>query len=517
MTLNYINQYAKEDVYQAYVAIVEQYKPYERITKVKMIKEMISVYLSDTDVLFSMLTIEDINILKNLIKDPKRCEKYEHGELRDLVISGIIYPSFIYYEVIPELKPFIEAFEIDEEFEILSEFYYFIKGLLFVRGYIHENDARSIYESTTHYDFNYDYLIGNMNKCRLLFDIVTYDIQEIIVSLCVYDYDVNVVTPSAFSDDQYSLDDYKCFGKFGINIEDPDLSDLFDMFNRLKANHLLCLDDIQKWMQKEGDIDFLRRYNYSEAFDLFAEKVLYLWPRWSLGGYSLQMLELLDDDYNDPNLKCACGSDKHPKVCCENQTVLLNHHAIQTERLKFQFYELFYELLFMTNQMYKVLPVELSMTEFLGTADEESLHELSGYLFQENEVLNGLDDIKLLDDTTNDIVNGLQSHIKIVQGVAIDFYDQKLVVFDEKNQCNYMISGIFDPLSTKFPSEKLPTYVSFEAIPLEESIIYDVFILEDKSNKITLKKEVDIRRKSIDLPYIRDRESLIKHHKTNKK
>lgn len=103
---NEINYLRKDYVYDSYTKIVDDFKDYEKITKVKMLDAMYKVY-SDYNNIISLCTVRELKYLKKLIEnknDIKEPEKekvaWEENCLRDKFLAR--FDENHRYLVIPE-------------------------------------------------------------------------------------------------------------------------------------------------------------------------------------------------------------------------------------------------------------------------------------------------------------------------------------------------------------------------------------------------------------------------------
>lgn len=151
MKLSSYKNAKKEFVYNAYYAIVDNPMPYQKITRAKMLSEIIKVYRFPERII-CCLSLNEIKALNNYLKDNKyQIDELTSRSLADKLLLLVDYEYFDLNPSIPEeyqdsLKEALNLINIKET-KALDELNSLIQGLLMIYGTISLDKLISILQN----------------------------------------------------------------------------------------------------------------------------------------------------------------------------------------------------------------------------------------------------------------------------------------------------------------------------------------------------------------------------------
>lgn len=284
---NIIKSIPKELIYQYYEILVFETIDYDRITRFKMVDEIIEVLKEQPDMIGDIYSEFQLNNLRN--------EMYKADELMYSDVNLLfVYTMDEHSEL--KLLPFVKQY-LDDNFETLAfqqlqEFKKFFLGCMGVYGHVYFDDILRIYEEVRSSKF----------KALPVPDLIEH--TEFVLALQTDDYLIlegSIVHPLALDCEKpfpvsyighvYTLDEYLYFGKnlcFNLPTEftgvDIELSSSYRLRWQVRQNMLTVQNDdnpsflvhhLQKVLEELSDMDNEDRISAQELLNL---------PIWLLGG-----------------------------------------------------------------------------------------------------------------------------------------------------------------------------------------------------------------------------------------
>jgi len=101
----------KEDVYLFYESVSPNPKPYSKISREGMYQEILSIYKEDPEIILKLISVEEINLLKELLEANKKVEKYGYIEyllFQDLENNYLIIKGSTEYYIPEDLFNYVK-------------------------------------------------------------------------------------------------------------------------------------------------------------------------------------------------------------------------------------------------------------------------------------------------------------------------------------------------------------------------------------------------------------------------
>lgn len=499
--LKHINSLDKEWFYEQYLNIDIAHKDYDKITKRQMLEAIYNDILDSKYYLNRSILKEDVVFLKEHISNNKTKiikNNKNYANISRLANSLLLfkYDYFSNEYIIPT-----KVFEIFENYDLslldeeLDKFYYFLHGLLLVRGKIKGKEARRIYRSDKANKINitFEEGAGYMMGSVLNLDELTYEMVDILVKRDNYfEYHINELYKST----KYSLKEYSNYGRYGLNIDEPNNNQLYKIISKQINSDFIYyfIENFLNHLQEQpGSVHrrtlqvLLNASNadFDKAMELYNELIRIL-PRWDFKGATHDSVKREDviefhkyvnslNDYTGGDV-CDCGSGLHYDDCCGNRVKLLANKAVLEEGKAKLLYSIISELIIYANAKYQKLEFN-DFESFFTKIKQNDYIELKDLAFEDEEVINNfiLDYEEGFTKDDYEIIEGIKNSYKNYF-YALDYVDNKLVIYDENHKVKIILSGIVSPLSDGISSSLFPFVIETRLIPLKDRITYDVFI-----------------------------------------
>ncbi len=492
--LSYINKYPKEDVYAVYLTTEFAFKEYDDITRRKMLEAIYDQIVYEPSWLETYLNEETLSFFIDVANDKYDLIKLpfkKYAILQNLQEAYLIYFDTNYrkYIIPSKIKEVIQNYVISENHHLMDEFYYFIKGLILTRGLILVEEAHDIYLTLKPSHMDLDFKKTLVSLSRFMIEIQDYYLfNSNLIVVNDFETEINLSYEPKF---QYTWEMYISFGKYGVNRE-------IDIFDEL---YLKAIKDLPEKIAKEtferiitfiqdngSFMKDLMKHNYNLliknkelALKLY-EKTIDEFPSWEFKGDHFSMVDIeyeRERDFEFQNdFMCPCGSGNTLLECCANKEVLLGNHAILEYNMERELYAMLHMLMYEANLKHKMFKYK-SIVSLIDNLDKEDFIKLKDLVFEDKAVIKDFIE-KHKDDLMEfqmEILNGFLNSYKNTF-IAIRYVDQKLLLYDETTNTQYIVSGIMSPISENLYDSKLPVFVETRLIPLKDRITYDVFINE---------------------------------------
>lgn len=245
----------KEDVYAFYEEISPHPKPYAKISRDGIYKEIIAIYNADPEIILKIISVEEINALRELLDENKKIEEYGYIEyllLKDLKDKYLIIKGKTEY-YIPEdifnyVKMAINLFNQREYFykDIIDNI---IVGLTRIYNVLSFEDLKVLLQK---YNTNFtlsDLKVYIMESYYLKnkVTITIYQNKEYLTdSYFVFYEDVLKLRNSPNLEPKYTLEEVISIGKYRINLfKEPILKFLNFLEGYLKREYItVILEDL---------------------------------------------------------------------------------------------------------------------------------------------------------------------------------------------------------------------------------------------------------------------------------
>lgn len=540
--LDFINKIPKENVYAIFHHIVMDGSDYDKITRKKMVFRLYQELNTNKDHLYGYVRPDVYHFLKRCVKKEVDYSKFtlkDHRLAQEATDMFLLYynEEMRTYKVPDALEHIIKKKELTKLDYDLESIYYFIKGVMQVRGSIGRKELSNIYR------------LLKPNNIDLSFEEALYFLPKLFIDL-YEDYlceEIEFVMPEFYHSGeiyrdyqpvyQYTFEMYKFYGKQGLNLLEPVQKSFYDLLvdktgiDSIELEYLIkdlhfannsfteftFKHVINKILDVVGDID--------QTIKLYNDIIVKL-PRWIFKGDPIEvvdrdLIEKLDDknikndfynEYVKEVLKCPCGSNKNIEDCCENEDELVENQAILDPDRGDLFYEIYYDLLYLVNEKYKVVRHYKDPLKVFDQLNDDAYFKLRDLLYENNEIFTIYQERYKMDEESIDIFNGIKSAYDI-EGIAIRYEHQKLVVMDIKNHVVLHISGIISGISLNLNAIDFPMFIKFKLVPLSDILTYLVHINQiNVTIGSTMKKSIYNEMK--EMPIVKNVNDLLKIKKS---
>ncbi|CCV65149.1 hypothetical protein BN85301280 [Paracholeplasma brassicae] len=145
----FINYFDKTYVYNLYKRIVQNRKPYEQVTRIKMLEAINGEYAQNPYIIEGCVSKEALSLLLDHIKlgkikvKDKKHQRHLYFELNSVfLIEDVDYDTY----VIPnKVFSIFSGYELSDEHETLDEVHDFIYGVILTHGSIGFNELMTKY------------------------------------------------------------------------------------------------------------------------------------------------------------------------------------------------------------------------------------------------------------------------------------------------------------------------------------------------------------------------------------
>ena len=300
----YFTQNKKSVAYHFYTKINNNPLGYEKITREEIYNYVISSYVEDPEIILRLCSLEEINILKNLLEEnlPRTNNGYiEYLLFQDLEANNLVFATdkeyYVPKDLINPLKMAMNLYQ-EEEYSLKDVTDSVLLGLMRIYNVLLVSDyLKYLSDYNIIFDRNslINYFLNSLRlKDKLL--IITYKNEEYVISL-ENPYYKDVLTLREIPDTRasYRLEELISYGKYKINLFEPEI---FNFLSFLEA-HLtpdyvsLIINDIIVYMGFRLNNPTLIHSitdNIKELEEAIY-KVLPYFPIWIYNGQSLSYLK----------------------------------------------------------------------------------------------------------------------------------------------------------------------------------------------------------------------------------
>lgn len=507
---NEINHLRKDYVYDSYTKIVDDFKDYEKITKVKMLDAIYKVY-SDYNNIISLCTVRELKYLKKLIesqndikepekemepntpeefeqffkkiyKESKEKEKvaWEENCLRDKFL--VRYDENHRYLVIPEeiiesVTKAIKNVEWKEQKKI-DELNEFLVSYIKIQGSALLNTVATMASQITGID---EKILRNHMLTNRLFKYYVFLTSEDFESIG------KNIPVAVYHDYYYLLDElnyqrknqgraaskeidistYKTIFYHDFDINNKKIKKMLTELKKLPFYWPNALDRIKEYALLNIDrtdlkeaienVPALSNYDLSSFFKDLDEAMDEM-PSGALNGLTPNELKALEQEEKEMN-------EKKEKSYTPQQNACL---GAKESKL---FYKLYFALLDFTNKKYKLKPnykiynqVGLNPYEITDIIDK----------FWENK------DLVILEFCMSNPYKLNSTEIKLIEGFKkglkdrfiIAKYEKEYTAFMSKDKI-YMVKGLNDNIDNIISYKNLPCFTETALIQFQDTIVYD--------------------------------------------
>ena len=498
--LEEIKYYKKEYVFDSYSRIVEDFKDYEKITKVNMLKAIFNVY-SDYQNIIDICTTRELKYLKMLLEKKSMSHenkyKWEENMLQKKFL--IFYNIGTGYQIIKELENNIklalknvkwnETKAIDKLNEILVSICK-IQGTILVESLIQISSSLLGVKETV---FRYHILNNQLFKFYVSLELITLESIGEQVEAIYNDY--------YHLKDELAEERKKQGGAFTTQVNIKDYISLF--YNDFNMNN----PKIKKFYKETITLPFF----YIDFIEYVQEYALLNRDRTSLKNALINVPALKDIDLTDYLKDMDVAMDEMPSGalngCTPNEVRKQNQENIEYHLHKHKkyipqknaclskkerdlFYKLYFGLLDFTNQKYKIKP-KLKIYKQIGL-NPHDLSEIIDKLWKNKEA--NITEFVLANPykfskEELEIVKGFKKGIRKIFFI-MDYLEEYTAIMDEE-KC-YMIKGITSNIDEIIPYNELPYIAITTILPFEDKLIYDsLFFSMDIDFGINFKKAAE--------------------------
>ena len=495
--LEEIKYYKKEYVFDSYSRIVEDFKDYEKITKVNMLKEILKVY-SDYQNIIDICTGRELKYLKMLLEKKIMVHesKYEWEQKMLQKKFLITYDIGKGYHIIEELEENIKlAVKNAKENEIkamdrLNEIVVSIckiQGTILVESLIQISAALLGVKDTV---IRYHILNNRLFKFYVSLELITLESIGEQVEAIYNDY--------YHLKDELAEERKKQGDAFTTQININDYISLF--YNDFNMNN----PKIKKFYNETITLPFF----YTDFIEYIQEYALLNRDRTSLKNALINVPALKNVDLTDYLKDMDDAMDEMPSGalngCTPNEAKSQNQEKVEyhiNKRRKYVpqknaclnkkerdlFYKLYFGLLDFTNQKYKIKS-KLKIYKQKGL-NPNDLSEIIEKLWQNKEAI--ITEFVLANPYkfSKEELEKVKEFKKGIRKIffIMEYLEEYTAIMDEE-KC-YMIKGITSNIDEIIPYNNLPYIVITTILPFENKLIYDsLFFSMDIDFGVNFKK-----------------------------
>ena len=457
----------KQDIYDMYWSIVYDYKDYEKITRSKMIDEIIKQ--EEESYIFNLLTAKELDFLNLFINNKinKRDYKKYSWEIKTLNKKCIF--SLISFDIFEEqkenVKNALNQYKLNKKIKQKNdELFTFIIGMVRTNGNILykvlEDISKEIFQLKADFkyilsnplvhfycDYYYEYIDSIQENEKIVFYRKYFEILD--------DLDEGRKEFGVAGQKNFYLDEYIDMFYYGFPIKKPSVKKMFET---------LHIDDF--------DSNF---YYIEEA------RVLY--NRYLINTLnSKEKSKIICDALDDSPCSVMNGltpnefkKEKEKQLKVEFRRVKQEGANLSTKDADL-FYKLYFALLDYANKKYKINTniEKIYEQKFL---DAQQLLPINDYLFEHKSIITNflIDNPYKFNKDELKIIEGFKSAIKSDFFIVIGFEKEYTQILGKDNKI-YMVKGIRDNLDNILKTNKLPIIISTTLLMFKDKIIYNSFL-----------------------------------------
>lgn len=332
-----------------------------------------------------------------------------------------------------------------------------------------------------------------MTGSILNLDELAYEMVDILVKRDNYfEYHINDLCKST----KYSLKEYLNYGRYGLNIDEPRNNKLYKVISKQIGSNFIYyfIENFLNYLQEQPANVHRRTLqvllnasndDFDKAMALYNELIRIL-PRWDFKGATHSSVKREDvlkfyEYVNSLNAyssgdDCDCGSGLHYEECCGDRERLLKNKAVLEDDKARLLYSIISELILYANKKHQKLEFD-DFESFFNNIKQNDYIELKNIVFEDKEIVDHFVFDYEEGFTKNDyeIIEGIKNSYKSYF-YALEYNNNKLVIYDESHKVKIMLSGIVSPISEGISSSIFPLVIETRLIPLKDRITYDAFI-----------------------------------------
>lgn len=466
--LDTANKWSKEEMYGVYTTLIYNVKRYDKITRKKMMEEVIQVY-HQIDVIPNYIDYEEYEILQSL-KNGKEVLINETGYLP---LKFLVIDDGIYAKIPEELEDVIEHLETwEQQIKEKQKFRDCARGILNKFGVMNHNqfimilkimmeleDDEELFnqlESDVFLMYFYDFHEDDIDFGHIYLKTLDYYVEDILYK---QEYYQQTTLPP--------LDDEELIriGKYQYDIEIPQLKKLYEMRQTLGESIItrLFFKDFFTTCHMQNDLDLLFR-SYSDYFkdceSVMKEAYPYI-PSAALNGMSPIEYEKSKEKGRESDAYYDQGIIQTDAKLSEDDCVV--------------FYDVFFGLLEFANKTLRVS--DLKRLRNKKHLDTMKVVEIRDALFLEH--------LELIDAFVKQNPFHFDARrLKIVEGFKRGIFDTFLVVSYKEdgtivigqNDKGYKVLGLYSNIDEILYEFDLPLVSRMLLLPFEGKIICDGLI-----------------------------------------
>ncbi len=471
-----LKKYSKDYVYEAYLKVTEEPKYYEKITKKKMIEEIINVY-NQKNYIFSLCTKKELNFLKIIMN--KKLSINEHikydWEIKTLCDKNILcYTDFkVYDEFVDNVKDALKYYAKYPDMNI-HEIIVLMIALIRTNGELLTKALEAMITDITNISQEgFNKLLGSplfRFYCSFKYTYIPSLNRE---EECIYYIDYwDILDELSEKRQEYGLagakgfilDDYYDLFYYGITVKN----------NKNGQKLLKELDNTSiKWFMLKA-IDEIRLLHNYALIDYICEDNL----------HDL-VIKTLDDtpcgvmNGFTPN-EYIKEKDKE-KVLNYKFTIVPQNNAHLCRRAADEYYKLYLGLIEYINTKEKINPDLVVYKQ--SQIHPIEIQEIDEYLWKNKDVI-------IPEFIKNNPLNFTEEELSIIKGFTNSITSDKLaivgldreytMILDMENGKIYMVKGIRSNFDEMLKNLELPQFISTTLLMFKDNIIFNgIFYLKE--------------------------------------
>src|SRR5690554_6802318 len=450
----FINGESKELVYDIYYLTGLADKEYDRITKRQMLDVIYKNIILDHEWFEGYLTSDELQTLIDLANDKELTSKNEEYNLLILRAKYLVYydDELRRFVISDDILNHIKSLKVSEEHASRDEFYYFIKGLLLTRGEIEVNEAEKIYNRFNPEKSIYSFE-QRLEECISIMTSINYDLF-LIADVLSINYSRDVILHDYKPKTKYSYNDYLTIGKYGVNRNNSLLNEAFNAISNVSSEkeasiYFTSLTTFIQLEDEEEIIDSTLYYksrlersmnSFEEADKLYKSSVVEL-PLWKYKGDPLSAI-----DYEEIEQMFEKQRSDFLKEQAKYNETLIRNKAILSEEEHQTFYMLIHMLMFNVNKKYK-FKKENQLFEFIDNLTQDEFVKIKDLVFTDTSIIKNFQEKhkEQLTPQMNNYITGFKNSFS-GEFFAIEYENSKLVLYDNKTNLRYIVSGIISEI-----------------------------------------------------------------------
>ncbi len=446
--LDVINELGKDKMYMVYSALLmKQARDYERVTRKKMIQEMLWHFEHYPTSFASFLSFDELTALEHLLEHKNDADDYPvFLSLQDLYILDENF--HIYEEFVEIVENSIKTVDWKSH-NIKSDEFDIVVGILRIYGILPADFLMKLLETV--FDLSIDLENSYLRRFYYLTTESITDQDSIIIFTPYIDVVEEIIEQiSGNKKDMkiYDLEEIKIIGRYGLNVLIPEIAEIRNQQLLNKGEH---------------STDF-----YIEQFKEMCA-VGYYDFEYLLPGISFINPTLLNAfDKAAPFMPCAAFMGNNMNGMEQDYIQAQKDSTNEDEVIAMQ--EVYYALIDYANEKLDCFE-DFEMAGFLGQIDEFSYIRRELYdnkqLFDQFIAENPLD----FDDEQLDIV--LDFKRGMLNEYIIMKHEEDYSVFVDESERFYAVKGLNNTVEQSLGSNEIPVFVEALLVPIFGEIRYD--------------------------------------------